>query len=131
MRKGHLTDHFGWIFVDLIHPDETRLHLQLYLQLSRSGVKAASFGHLDLNSTSHKPMPSGELGQGTFASEQDTEIVYNLNADLADVPNVEKDGTNVNFMDLVGKSVEASTFVGAPFSIIPIIIGSVRRSLRS
>lgn len=110
----------GWVYMDLVQRDGTRLHLQLYLHLTPTGIQEALLGHLDLSSSLEAPMPSGTVGKVTFAQDSST-VQYVLTQDLQTTANIETT-MPISAGHLLGKALEVNTFVAAPFSSISVMV---------
>ena len=80
--------------------------MQLFLHLSRSGIQAASIGRLDLDSTEHHPMPSGEVGTASFADPQADMVEFVLGPEAAEIVNETDDATKSHANIVPGKGCD-------------------------
>ena len=130
MRKAHSLQkhtHRGWIYLDLVKPDGSAIHLQIYLQLSRHGIKhKSSLGRFDLDSNADQPQPSGVLGRVVYQKTSD-EITYVITPAVADAQNTVDDSTKLPSRVLLGKGVEATTYVHHPGCRLSLFIGREAR----
>ncbi|KAG8868442.1 hypothetical protein FRB98_003529, partial [Tulasnella sp. 332] len=110
----------GWVYMDLVQANGTRLHLQLYIHLTSAGIKEALLGHLDLSSSLETPMPSGTLGQVEF-TEDSSIVKYVLIAGLENTANIETT-MPIPAGHLLGKAIKVNTFVSAPSSLVSVMI---------
>lgn len=130
MRKAHSLQshtHSGWIAFDLKKPDGEAIHLQLYLHLSRKGIKHhTSLGRLDLDSTKENPQPSGKVGKTLFTKTGD-DIVYIITPDVADITNAVDDSTKEPSKLLFGKGVETTSYVHHRGCRVSLFVGREAR----
>lgn len=115
---------WGWIFFDLVHADGTKVHLQAFLKLSRSGVVDALLGRTDLDSTVEKPQSSGQVGTGTVDGMM---VTFVVDETLRDLQNVVDDSTKKGVRELIGKGVETSSFVSHQLARASLMVGSEAR----
>ena len=130
MRKAHSLQkhtHRGWIYLDLVKPDGSAVHLQIYLQLSRKGIKhKSSLGRFDLDSNASQPQPSGILGRVVYTKTAD-EITYVITPVVAEALNTVDDSTKLPSRLLLGKGVEATTYVHHPGCRLSLFVGREAR----
>ncbi|KAL8293568.1 hypothetical protein RQP46_000269 [Phenoliferia psychrophenolica] len=115
---------WGWVFLDLVHPDGTTVHLQVFLKISRKGVEAASIGRTDLDATVDVPMPSGELGKGTV---EGTVVTLVVDESFKDIKNVVDDSTKKGKKEFPGKGVETSSYISHKLARASLLVGSEAR----
>lgn len=119
--------HDGWISFDLVRPDGRSIHLQLYLHLSRNGIKhSTSLGRLDLDSSRENPQPSGVVGRTEFDKAGDN-VVFVVTRELEDLENIVDDSTKLPSRILLGKGVEATTYVHHRGCRVNLFIGREAR----
>ena len=131
MRKAHSLQHHshrGWIYLDLVKPGgETAIHLQLYLQLTRHGIKhQTSVGRLDLDSNSENPQPSGVVGRVVYEKKGDS-VTFVITPEVGDIQNMVDDSTKKPSLLLLGKGVETTTYVHHAGSRINLFVGREAR----
>lgn len=112
----------GWIYVDLVKTDGSKVHLQVCVKLDRKGVEEALVGRADLDSSEKKPMPSGTLGKG-LVSKEDRTITFEVTEELAEAGNVVDDSTKKASRILVGKGIATVTYVSSELGRASLIVG--------
>jgi hypothetical protein len=134
IKKSHhysLSEHYGWIFFDLVRPDRYRIHLQLFIHLKHKGIDRVLLGKLDLDSSFDDPMPSGELGQVVFDKDADVDQVkFVITDDIKNVTNVDITAAKKASKLFPGKGIETSSYVSQQFSVISLIVGFVHQLCR-
>lgn len=120
---------WGWIYVDLVKMDRSKVHLQVFVKLDRKGVEEAWVGRTDLDSTESKPMPSGSLGKGSVSEEEKT-ITFEVTEDIAAAGNIIDDSTKKASRILMGKGVATVTYVSIELGRASLYVGREVSSIR-
>ena len=120
---------WSWFFVDLVvgGSHARRVHLQFYIELDRKGVDKALMGRLDLDSDRDEPMDSGELGAPEDVHVKGREVTFTVTDALLAVANDTDDSTKKPSKLLLGKGVEASSYVSAPHGRVTLVVGEEAR----
>ncbi|KAK4699903.1 hypothetical protein P7C70_g6353, partial [Phenoliferia sp. Uapishka_3] len=115
---------WGWIFFDLVHADGKKVHLQVFVKVSRNGVQEAVLGRTDLDSSSDNPMPSGEVGKGAIKGNT---ITFSVDESLKDIENTVDDSTKEGIGRFTGKGIETSSYVSSELARASVVVGSAAR----
>ncbi|KAM0752878.1 PLC-like phosphodiesterase [Meredithblackwellia eburnea MCA 4105] len=117
---------WGWVFVDLVHPDGTKVHLQLYIKLDRKGLHEATIGHTDLDSNVKNPQSSGQVGS-KGKQDDGNKIVFEIDESLKTLQNAVDDSVKHGIKTVPGKGIETHSYVSHKLARASLLIGSEAR----
>lgn len=102
---------WGWLFFDLVKADQTKIHLQAFIKVSRKGVTEALLGRTDLDANVKAPMSSGTVGEGVVEGQT---VTFAVGEDLRTLENVVDDSTKAGIKDIPGKGIDTASYVSSP-----------------
>lgn len=116
----------AWIYFDIVKPDKSSVHLQIYVSLTRSGIHQALLGRTDLDSTDKDPMPSGELGTVEIIGN---DIKFVVGEELSNERNVVDDRMKKGLKEIPGKGIETNSYVSTALGRASLVVGNEVREL--
>lgn len=124
------TPRAGWVYFDLIQPSGYLLHLQVFVALAPPAssstcdqIVAAVLGRFDLDSTTRRPMPSGQFSLGRTDAARPGVVTFVLEEELTRERNNVDDSTKKPLPILPRKGLVATSFASHPRVCISLLAG--------